>query len=103
MVGCARGSVPFPYIELREDANEVCLLHGTSIANAAILVVDASGYVCGGVGARPALPWPSSSARRTVVSWWVSLWAARGTVRGGMKWSGLGVTLCCPPSHRRLL
>ena len=68
VVGCAWGLAPFPYIELRDDANEVCLLHGTSVANAAILVVEVSGNVCEGFGARPALLWPSSSASLTVVS-----------------------------------
>ena len=53
LVGCVRGSLPFPRIELRGDANEVLLLHGTSAANAAILVAGVSGVVCGGVGANP--------------------------------------------------
>ena len=78
--GCVRGSLPFPLVELRGVANEVLLLHGTSTTNAANLVAGVFGVVCGGVGANPVLPWPTSSARPTVVPCCLSKWTARGTV-----------------------
>ena len=45
VVSCVGVLVPFPYIELLRDANEVRLLHGTSVANAAFHVVEATDRV----------------------------------------------------------
>ena len=45
VVSCVGVLVPFPYIELLRDANEVRLLHGTSVANAAFRVVEVTDHV----------------------------------------------------------
>ena len=102
LAGCVRGTRQFPHIELQGAANEVLLLHGTSVANAANVCAGVFGVACGGVGANLVLPWPTSSARPTVVPCWLSLWVARDTASACEKWYGVGAE-CRMPSHRQVL